>query len=160
MILSHFAFKILEVHFFVYSFLKKSIIDFNWRLITLQYCTGFCHMLTWISHGYTYVPPPQTPLPHPIPLGCPTASAETALSHASNLDRWSLSHMVIYMFQCYSLKSCHPHLLPQSSKVRSLYLCLFCCLTYRVNHYHLSKFHIYVLIYYIGVFLSDLLLSV
>ena len=34
------------------------------------------------------------------------------------------------MFLCYSLKSFHPHLLPQSPKVCSLYLCLFCCLAY------------------------------
>ena len=40
--------------------------------------------------------------------------------------------MVIYMFQCYSLKSSHPCLLPQSSKVFSLHLCLFCCLADRV----------------------------
>ena len=31
-------------------FLK--FIYFNWRLITLQYCSGFCHTLTWISHGW------------------------------------------------------------------------------------------------------------
>ena len=29
---------------------------FNWRIITLQYCIGFCHTSTWISHRYTYVP--------------------------------------------------------------------------------------------------------
>ena len=29
----------------------------------------------------------------------------------------SISHTVIYMFQCYSLKSSHPRLLPQSPKV-------------------------------------------
>ena len=28
---------------------------FSWRLITLQYCSGFCHTLTWISHGFTAV---------------------------------------------------------------------------------------------------------
>ena len=26
----------------------------SWRLITLQYCSGFCHTLTWISHGFCY----------------------------------------------------------------------------------------------------------
>ena len=36
------------------------------------------------------------------------------------------------MFQCYSLKSSHPCLLPQSLKVCSLHLCLFCCLAYRI----------------------------
>ena len=40
--------------------------------------------------------------------------------------------MIIYMFQCYSLMLYHPHLLPQSPKVCSLHLCLFCCLAYRV----------------------------
>ena len=30
-----------------------------WRLITLQYCSGFCHTLTWISHGFTCVPHPS-----------------------------------------------------------------------------------------------------
>ena len=33
----------------------------SWRLITLQYCSGFCHTLTWISHGYTCVPHPNPP---------------------------------------------------------------------------------------------------
>ena len=29
---------------------------FNWRIIALQYCVGFCHILTWISHWYWHVP--------------------------------------------------------------------------------------------------------
>ena len=28
----------------------------SWRLITLQYCSGFCHTLTWLSHGFTCIP--------------------------------------------------------------------------------------------------------
>ena len=38
-------------HFFSFIFI-------SWRLITLQYCNciGFCHTLTWISHGFTCVP--------------------------------------------------------------------------------------------------------
>ena len=41
------------------------LVYFNWRLITLQYCGGFCHTLTWISHGCTCVPPwPSLPI-HP-----------------------------------------------------------------------------------------------
>ena len=107
----------------------------NWRLITLQYCGGFCHTFTWISHGCTCVPCPEPPShlsPHPIPQGHPNAPALSTLSHASNLDWRSVSHLVIYMFQCYSPKSSHPRLLPQSPKVCSLHLSLFCCLTYRV----------------------------
>ena len=116
-------------------FIFLFFIYFNWRLITLQYCGGFCHTLTWISHGCTCVPHPEPPFhlpPHPIPQGHPSAPALSALSHASNLDWQSISHMVIYMFQCYSLKSSHRRLLPQSPKVCSLHLCLFCCLAYRV----------------------------
>ena len=63
-------------------------------------------------------------LPHPIPWGCPSAPALSPPFHALNLDWWSISHMVIYMFQCYSLKSSHPCLLSQSPKVCSLYLSL------------------------------------
>ena len=109
--------------------------DFNWRLITLKYCGGFCHTFTQISHGCTCVPHPDPPVllpPHPISLGHPSAPAKSTLYHALNLDWWSMSYMIIYMFQCYSLKSFHPHLLPQSPTVCSLQLCLFCCLGYRV----------------------------
>ena len=33
-----------------------SFIFISWRLISLQYCSGFCHTLTWISHGFTCIP--------------------------------------------------------------------------------------------------------
>ena len=115
--------------------LLKKFIYFNWRLITLQYCSGFSHTLTWISHGCTSVPHPEAPShlpPHPIPQGHPSAPALSTLSHASHLDWQSVSHMIIYMFQCYSLRSSHPRLLPQSPKDHSIHLCLFCCLAYRV----------------------------
>ena len=95
----------------------------------------FCHTLTCISHGCTCVPYPEPPSqlpPHPIPQVHPSVPALSALSHASNLDWQSISHMVIYMFQCYSLKLSYPHLLPQSPKVCSLSLYLFCCLAYKV----------------------------
>ena len=119
----------------VFFILFFKFIYFNWKLITLQYCGGFCYTLTWISHGCTYVPHPEPPShlpPHHIPQGCPSAPTLSALFHALNLDWSSISHMVIYMFQCYSLKSSHPHLLPQSPKVCFSYLCLFCWLAYRV----------------------------
>ena len=55
-----------------------SFIFIHWRLITLQYCSVFCHTLTWISHGFTCVPhldPPSCLPLHPIPLGLPSAPA-------------------------------------------------------------------------------------
>ena len=41
--------------------------NFNWKLITLQYCSGFCRTLTWISHRCTCVP-----IPNPLPLPSPS----------------------------------------------------------------------------------------
>ena len=95
----------------------SSVFFFNWTLITLQYCSGFYHTLIWISHGYTCVPHSELPShlpPHPIPHGHPSAPALSTLSHTLNLDWQSVSHIIIYLFQCYSLKSSHPRLLPQS----------------------------------------------
>ena len=41
----------LEMAILFFSFL----FIFNWRIIALQYCVGFCHTSMCISHGYTYV---------------------------------------------------------------------------------------------------------
>ena len=83
-------------------------------------------------HISTHPEPPSKLPPHPIPLVCPRASPLSALLHAWNLHWSSILHMVIYMFQSYSLISSQPHLLPHSRKVCSLHLRLFCCLAYRI----------------------------
>ena len=72
-------------------------------------------------------------LPTWILLAPPSPSHPSGVSQCTGFECpvscIELGHMVIiYMFQCYSLKSSHPRLLPQSPKVCSLYLCLFCCL--------------------------------
>ena len=63
-------------HFFFFWMLSFIFFLISWRLIALQYCSGFCHTLTWISHEFTCIPHPDPPshLPlHPIPLGLPSA---------------------------------------------------------------------------------------
>ena len=53
-----------------------SFIFISWRLITLQYCSGLCHTLTWISHGFTCIPHPDPPshlFLYPVPLSLPSA---------------------------------------------------------------------------------------
>ena len=119
------------IYLFIFSF-----IFISWKLITLQYCSVFCHTLTWISHGFTCVPHPNPPSrlpPHPIPsLWVFPVHQPWALVSCIQPGLWSLSPLIIYLFQCYSLRSSHPHLLPQSPKVCSVYLCLFFCFAYRV----------------------------
>ena len=127
--------KYLRIPTWISFFFFFSFIFISWRLITLQYYSGFCHTLTWINHGFTRVPHPGPPLPPPSPSH-PSGSSQCTrpkhLSHASNLDWWSVSPLIIYMFQCFSLWTSHPRLLPQSPKVCSVHLCLFFCFAYRV----------------------------
>ena len=72
---------ICSKHFFLFF----KFIFIGWRLVTLQYCSGFCHTLTWISHGVTCIPYPDPPshLPlYPIPLGLPSVPGpSTCLMH-------------------------------------------------------------------------------
>ena len=59
-----------SAHLTLFFFFFFPFIFICWRLITLQYCSGFCHTLTWISHGFTCVPHPDPPSHlhlHPIP---------------------------------------------------------------------------------------------
>ena len=83
-------------------------------------------------HVFPILNSPSHLPPHPIPLCHPSAQAPSTLYHASNLDWQLISHMIIYMFQCHSPKSSHPHPFPQSPKDCSIHLCLFCSLAYRV----------------------------
>ena len=95
----------------------------------------FCHISTWIRHRYTRVPHPEPSSllpPRTIPLGRPSAPAPSIQYHASNLDWWLISYMILYMFQCHSSQSSHPLPLQQSPKDCSIHQCLFVCLVYRV----------------------------
>ena len=72
----------------------------------------------------------------------------SALLHASNLHWSSILHMVVYMFQCYSLKSstlAFAHIFQKSI--------LYTCVSFSALHIGsslLSKFHMYALRYCIG----------
>ena len=82
-------------------------------------------------HVSPHPEPPSHLPPNPIPPSCPRAPAVGVLLHAL-ISHWSsVLHMVVYMFQCYSLKSSHP-LLFQSPKVCSLPLGLLCCPACRI----------------------------
>ena len=62
------------------------------------------HVSATGAHVFPHPEPLSHLLPHPNPLGCPRAPALSGLLHTSTLHWSSILHMVIYMFQCYSLK--------------------------------------------------------
>ena len=108
----------------------------SWRLFTLQYFSGFCHTLNWISHGFACIPHPDPPshLPlDPIPLGLPSAPGpSTCLMHpawAADLfhHRWYTSFRAVL--------SKHPTLAFAHRVQKSV---LYICISLSVLHIGLS----------------------
>ena len=99
----------------------RKLINFNWRLITLQYCSSILPYID-MNQPWVYMCP-STPLPPPSPSH-PSGSSQCAGSECPvsciKFGLVIISYMVIYLFQCYSLKSSHPHLLPQRISVSLL----------------------------------------
>ena len=113
-----------------------SFIFISWRLITLQYCSDFCHTLTWISHGFTCVPHPDPPShlpPHLIPLGLPSAPAlSTCFMHPT----WAGDLFHPLQYTCFSsVLSEHPTLTFSHRVPKSV---LYICVSFSVLHIVLS----------------------
>ena len=90
-----------KIGLFAYSFFKYKFIYFTWRLITLQYFSGFAihwHESATGVHVFPILNPscPRHLPPYIIPLGHPSAPAPSTLSHALNLDWRSVSRMIIH----------------------------------------------------------------
>ena len=159
---SVFPFHLVYVLQFLHLFLFFSFIFISWRLITSQYCSGFCHTLTWISHGFTCVPhlePPSTSLPIPslwvIPVHQPWALVsciKPGLEVCFTLDN---IHVSVQFSQIIPPS-------PSPTESKSLFYTSVSLFLSFIQGYrsYLSKFHIYALVYCIGVYLSGLLHSV
>ena len=133
----------------------------NWKIITLQYFDGFCHTstngyrYTCVLWSWTLLPSPS--LPHPsglsqsITFGCPASCIKLAL-----VIYLTYGNIRVSMLFSHIVPS-----LPSPTKPKSLFFISVSLLLSHIlgHHYHLSKFHIYALIYCNGVFLSDLLYS-
>ena len=103
-------------------------------IIIIINCIGFAihqHESAMGIHVFPILNPPSHIPPCTIPLRHPSAPAPSILYPALNLD-WRFVSYMIYMFQCHSPKPSHPLPLPQSPKICSIHLCLFCCLGHRV----------------------------
>ena len=115
-----------------------SFIFISWRLITLQYCSGFCHTLTWISHGFTYIP---------IPILPPTSLSTQFLwvfpvHQAQALVSCIQPGLVI----CFTLNNIHVSVLfsrnipplPSPTEAKSLFCTSHRCVSFSVLHIGLS----------------------
>ena len=143
--------------FFIFKF---KFIYFNWRLITLQYCIGSAthqHASAMDVHVFPILNPPPTFLPvsslRVIPVHQPQGSC-IKLGLAIHFI-YDILHVSMPFFQIFP-----PSPSPTESK-RLFYTSVSLLLSLIQDYcYHLSKFHIYVLVYCIGVFPSGLLHSV
>ena len=116
---SFFVFWYYHIFVFLFSFF------FNWRLLTLQYCSGFAihwHESATGVHAFPILTLPP-PLPHPIPQGHPTAPALSTLSHATNLDWHPVSHMIIHVSILFS-QIIPPSPSPTDSQQSVFYICV------------------------------------
>ena len=115
------------INFFIFYF---SFIFISWRLITLQYCSGFCHTLTRISHGFTCVPHPDPPSHlslHPIPLGLPWAPVSCI--QPGLVVCFTLDNIHVSMLFSWNIL---PLPFPTESKI------LYICVSFSVLHIGLS----------------------
>ena len=146
---------------FIYLFYL--LINFIFTLIYFTILYWFCHTLTWICHRCTWVPNPDPPLPPPTPYHLSGSSPCTSPKHPVSC----IEHWLVLRFLHDSIHVSMPfsQIIPPSpspSESKSPFYTSVSLLLSRIQgyHYYLSKFHICVLIYCIGVFLSGLLHSV
>ena len=135
---------------------------FNWRIITLQYCIGFAIHQHESATG-VHMFPILNPLPTPSPYHPSGSSQCTSPEHPVSCIEPGLAihftHDNIHVSMPFS-QIFPPSPSPTESK-RRFYTSMSLLLSRTQGyHYHLSKFHIYALVYCIGVFLSGLLHSV
>ena len=118
---------------FCHTFLKFKFIYFNWRLITLQYCIGSAthqHESATGVHVFPILNPPSTSLPIPS-LRVVSVHQPQASCIEPGLVICFLYIDIMHVSMPFS--QIIPLLpLPQSPKDCSIHLCLFCCLAYRV----------------------------
>ena len=147
------------IYFFI---LKYKFISFNWRLITLQHCMGFVihqHESTMGVHVFPILNPLQPPSPYH-----PSGSSQcTSPKHPISCIKPGLA--ICFLYDIIHVSMPFSQLIPPSpspTESKRLVYTSVSLLLSRIQGYcyYLSKFHIYVLVYCIGIFLSGLLHSV
>ena len=143
----------------LYTFLKYKFFYFHWRLITLQYCIGFAiHQHESATGIHVF------PILNPSPSFLPVPSLWIVSVHqpqASSIMHWTCTGNSFHIWYYICFNAILPNHPPLSFSHRVQKTVLYICVSFAVLHtglsYHLSKFHIYALVYCISVFLSGLL---
>ena len=131
-------------------------------LITLQYYGGFAIHSHESAMG-VHVFPILTSLPPPAPSHPPGSFQCTNPEHPVSCIEPGL--VIYFIYDNINVSTLFFQIIPLSpsptESKRLFYISVSLLLSYIQGYcYHLSKFHIYVLVYCIGVFLSGLLHSV
>ena len=137
-------------------------IHFNWRLVSLQYCSDFAIYLHESAMGVRMFPilnPPPTTLSITSLWVIPVHQPKNSISCIKSGLVFHFTYDIIHVSMPFS-QIIPPSPSPTESKRLSYTSVSLLLSRIQGYHYHLSKFHIYALVYCIGVFLSGLLHSV
>ena len=133
--------------FCLFLFLEL-IFFFNGRIIALQCCVGFSHIIVWISHKYSGAPPSLclAPTTHPIPPLWVVAKHWVELPASQQIPTGYLFD--IWQCICFRVTQFIPpspsSAAPTSPVSTSASLFLTCK---QVHQYYFSRFHTYALTY-------------
>ena len=146
---------------FFFSPMRNVLFVFNFIIIlTLQYCIGFAihqHASTTGVHVFPILNPLQ-----PLSPYHPSGSSQcTSPKLPVSCIEPGLAIRFLYDI-IHALMPCSQIIPPTHTESKRLFYTSVSLLLSRIQgyHYQLSKFHIYALVYCIGVFLSGLLHSV
>ena len=149
----------LKMHF-LFFFNFNFILFLNFTILY-----QFCQISKWIHHRYTCVPHPEPSslLPPPSPYPPSGSSQCTSPKHpALCIEPGLMTHLIhdiTHVSMPFSQIS--PPSPSPTESIRLIYTSVSLLLSCTQGYcYHLSKFHIYALVYCTGVFLSGLLHSV
>ena len=150
-------------YFFNFYFWKFFFLSLFLLYFTLQYCIGFAIHWHESTTGVHAIPNMNHPLPLPSPQHPSGSSPCTSPKHAVSC----IGHILVVWFLHDSIHVSMPfsQIIPPSPSPCESKSPLYTSMSFLLSciqghHCHLSKFHIYVLVYCIGVSLSGLLHSV